>query len=87
MTPRRDDPSKGGYAVRVPDRTSRPQASAEAGRAEPPPREPSQAELDSHMRSQGRDQREAEAMMREFRDSTRMRYMQGGEVNTPRAVR
>lgn len=50
-----------------------------------PAREPSQADLDRHMRVQGRDQRAAEAAMREremggFKDSTRMRYMQGGEV-------
>lgn len=55
-----------------------------------PAREPSQADLDRHMRAQGRDQRAAEAAMRErramerrdrdgFKDSTRMKYMQGGD--------
>lgn len=41
-----------------------------------PAREPSQADLDRHMRMQGREQREVEG----FKDSTRMRYMQGGDV-------
>jgi hypothetical protein len=74
MTPRRNDPSKGGYAVRVP--VTKP-AKPAAKRAAPKTttREPSQAELDRHMRMQGLEQRDAEG----FVNSTRMRYMQGGD--------
>jgi hypothetical protein len=90
MTPRRDDPSKGGYAVRVPiERPARKLPSqnrlaaklkAAAKEAESvPTREPTQADLDRHSRMQALEQRDAE-MMRDFRDSTRMRYMQGGKV-------
>lgn len=75
MTPRRNDPSKGGYAVRVP--VTKPAAKPAAKRAAPKTttREPSQAQLDSHMRVQGREQQDAEG----FVNSTRMRYMQGGD--------
>lgn len=75
MTPRRNDPSKGGYAVRVP--VTKPAAKPAAKRAAPKTttRKPSQAELDSHMRIQGLEQRDAEG----FVNSTRMRYMQGGD--------
>lgn len=56
-----------------------------------PAREPSQADLDRHARMQGLESRAAEAAMRErramerremdgFKDSTRMRYVQGGSV-------
>jgi hypothetical protein len=51
-----------------------------------PAREPSQAMLDSAARRQGAESREAQRAMRErrgtegFKDSTRMRYMQGGDV-------
>ena len=56
-----------------------------------PAREPSQADLDRHSRRQGVESRAAEAAMRErramersgtdgFKDTTRMRYMQGGDV-------
>lgn len=78
MTPRRNDPSKGGYAVRVPvTKTAKPAAKPAAKRAAPKTttREPSQADLDSHMRIQGREQQDAEG----FVNSTRMRYMQGGD--------
>lgn len=75
MTPRRNDPSKGGYAVRVP--VTKPAAKPAAKRAAPKTttREPSQADLDSHMRIQGREQQDVEG----FVNSTRMRYMQGGD--------
>lgn len=78
MTPRRNDPSKGGYAVRVPvTKPAKPAAKPAAKRAAPKTttREPSQADLDSHMRIQGREQQDAEG----FVNSTRMRYMQGGD--------
>ena len=51
-----------------------------------PAREPSQAKLDSAARMQGVESRAARAAMREargndgFKNSTRMRYMQGGDV-------
>jgi hypothetical protein len=81
MTSRRNDPSKGGYAVRVPiERPARkqpPKRPAVKSRAP----EPSQADLDRHMRMQGMEQREAEDIMRGFRDTTRTRYMQGGKVD------
>jgi hypothetical protein len=81
MTPRRNDPSKGGYAVRVPIERPAPKQPpkkpAVQSRAKAP--EPSQRDLDRHMRMQGQEQRDAEEMMRGFRDSTRMRYMQGGD--------
>jgi hypothetical protein len=82
MTPRRDDPSKGGYAVRVPiERPARRQPPKKpAVKIRAPAPEPSQGDLDRHMRMQGREQRDAEEMMRDFRDTTRTRYMQGGKV-------
>jgi hypothetical protein len=51
-----------------------------------PAREPSQAKLDSAARMQGLESRAAREAMRDrrgtdgFKDSTRMRYMQGGDV-------
>jgi hypothetical protein len=84
MNRRRTDPSgKPVIAVRLDGRDKLPsqnplnaklKAISRAAESRPA-REATQADLDRHMRMQGREQREVDG----FKDSTRMRYMQGGD--------
>lgn len=85
MNRRPTEPGKPAVRVRLDGRDKMPSQNRSAAKLKGvskaaesrPAREPSQRDLDRHSRMQGREQREVEG----FKDSTRMKYMQGGEVN------